>query len=546
MKKILLLFLLVIVFIPANVFAFCTEDSQCASTMSCPDTDVAKCVDAVCECVLTQVSTITTAKPKSSAVAPAETRLPAGSGIGGTTQTCWELDKCKEVGTPYGPNTETIGVCGTEKNALGKEIVFCSPGLSARTSISYAGTRDFANIGEYINFIYRYGVMAAGILAVFMIITAGFQWTMSGGSAEKITSAKKRIGGALMGLFLVSVSFFILNTINPYLVNLRLPQTWMINAQKMTPVICDQLESGKVATAYTQGEVQEMGESKITKQFVDGRYTGLAQGAFSIDPKVAHCGDKFFTEDGMGLTCLGMGCDPGNVCVTELTDIQTTEYTCKEGMIAGKISSDRDFLCTDLGGNIFDNNLLLIAMCKDGDIEKVWDKDLPDSARSYIVPFKRNLETICGSPDNLAGFYFGGEVNDEGGGLFGSFCPGVTGSSGCDDWHAIGKSVAHRCNINLGKLGTAILTGTQPSCGGDNVKACACSAISDEPNVKELAKNPSFVSHLISLEDIKSGGYVCDIEINRSDFPGLDNSSSFSGECSADDDTDCWDDQNSF
>ncbi|MFH1946673.1 MAG: hypothetical protein ABIJ23_00735 [Candidatus Magasanikbacteria bacterium] len=74
-------------------------------------------------------------------------------------------------------------------------------------------------LGEYLMAFYRYAVVVASILTVVFIIIGGLQWTISGGSPEKIKSAQKKISGALMGLILAILSYTLLYTINPNLVN---------------------------------------------------------------------------------------------------------------------------------------------------------------------------------------------------------------------------------------------------------------------------------------------------------------------------------------
>lgn len=76
-------------------------------------------------------------------------------------------------------------------------------------------------LGEYIAAAYKYGVAIASIIAVVMIINAGFGWAISGGEPEKINHAKTRIGQAMMGLFLAVASYAILYIINPELVKFR-------------------------------------------------------------------------------------------------------------------------------------------------------------------------------------------------------------------------------------------------------------------------------------------------------------------------------------
>ena len=76
--------------------------------------------------------------------------------------------------------------------------------------------------GQYIAALYRFFIGIAGIIAVIMIAFGGFAWLFSGGSSEKITKAKEIIFGAVTGLLLALVSYLILYTINPQLVNFKL------------------------------------------------------------------------------------------------------------------------------------------------------------------------------------------------------------------------------------------------------------------------------------------------------------------------------------
>lgn len=76
-------------------------------------------------------------------------------------------------------------------------------------------------LGEYIAAVYKYAVAVASIIAVVMIVVAGFQWTASGGSPDAINEAKKRIVNAVTGLILALGSYTILYTVNPDLVTFK-------------------------------------------------------------------------------------------------------------------------------------------------------------------------------------------------------------------------------------------------------------------------------------------------------------------------------------
>lgn len=79
-----------------------------------------------------------------------------------------------------------------------------------------------AMIGEYIKALYIFLISTLAILSVVMIAWAGITWLTAGGSAEKVGTAKARILGAIGGLALGLVSYVILQTINPDLVDFKI------------------------------------------------------------------------------------------------------------------------------------------------------------------------------------------------------------------------------------------------------------------------------------------------------------------------------------
>ena len=99
------------------------------------------------------------------------------------------------------------------------------PGLSFSENILVEENGDkyiiVPFLGEYLAALYRYSIVVASILAVIIIIISGIQWTISGGSPEKITDAKKRIMQSIVGLLLAVGSYTLLFMINPELVQFR-------------------------------------------------------------------------------------------------------------------------------------------------------------------------------------------------------------------------------------------------------------------------------------------------------------------------------------
>lgn len=79
-------------------------------------------------------------------------------------------------------------------------------------------------VPEYVQYIYYFLLGISGVIALGVLIYAGFQYFTSAGSPEKINEAKDRIGAALLGLLILFGSYLILYNINPDLVSFNLPR----------------------------------------------------------------------------------------------------------------------------------------------------------------------------------------------------------------------------------------------------------------------------------------------------------------------------------
>jgi len=79
------------------------------------------------------------------------------------------------------------------------------------------------DIGQYIFAIYNISIGLAAILAVIMIMAGGVLWLLAGGSPERVNNAKSYIFTSLIGLILVLSSYLLLQTLNPRLIELKMP-----------------------------------------------------------------------------------------------------------------------------------------------------------------------------------------------------------------------------------------------------------------------------------------------------------------------------------
>jgi len=74
---------------------------------------------------------------------------------------------------------------------------------------------------QYLTWAFRFVLALAGFLAVMMIVIGGVQYIISGASESMRGEAKKRIENAIWGLVMALVSYLVLYTINPSLVDFK-------------------------------------------------------------------------------------------------------------------------------------------------------------------------------------------------------------------------------------------------------------------------------------------------------------------------------------
>ena len=245
---------------------------------------------------------------------------------------CWKQAECnaerKQISPGAVDNGWVQGKPPCDKEGWG----MCLPSSVTVTSIAFGGKSKFENIGDFIKYNYNLALGIAGILAAIMIAVAGIQWVTSGGNSEMITSAKKRIGGSIIGLLIAYLSYTILTTINPSLVNLTLPQAWMIRPQKDVPEWCRDTEAKSFMFAAANGVT--LTPDKLTELMKAPKYDQVNKDKFM-------CGNQYFPEGSGTITCKGSNCDTkGQICLPlTLKDGQVKkEASCQDGTFMVKFS----------------------------------------------------------------------------------------------------------------------------------------------------------------------------------------------------------------
>ncbi|MBI4437498.1 hypothetical protein HY631_00940 [Candidatus Uhrbacteria bacterium] len=109
---------------------------------------------------------------------------------------------------------------------------YCYPDSSKAAKVtlqvSIGSLKVPADLGEYIAAVYNWLIGAATLIAIVFIMVGGLQWSFGAASAELMGKAKKRMTNGVIGLVLLLSTYFILATVNPNLLKLKVPDFPMI------------------------------------------------------------------------------------------------------------------------------------------------------------------------------------------------------------------------------------------------------------------------------------------------------------------------------
>lgn len=247
---------------------------------------------------------------------------------------CMPEEECKEIHTDFfGLSEDDLGeiwipderACGNVFDFVGEEHPggFCIALQGAETQVSFFGQTSFENLGVFIAYLYRISFVIAMALLTVLLIASGIQWTLSGGGEAK-GAAQKRIAQSIGGLVLLAASWLILNTINPALVTLRLPNTYIVRPNSNLPLRCEDIAGDRgFAEHVIQGPTREADTIFSFSQIVPSSYQPL--NSYYSDGDT--CGNKYFIEQGNGQMCRSHYCsDPNHTC--GMWDRTSDQYTC--------------------------------------------------------------------------------------------------------------------------------------------------------------------------------------------------------------------------
>ncbi len=173
-----------------------------------------------------------------------------------------------------------------------------------------------ATLAEYLINIYDWALRAIVVLAIVMIMIAGFRWMTAGGSAPLISQAKDQITSSLIGLLIAIGSYALLNFINPSLVRFR--------SLDLTPIEeisafrnCGNCEEGQICIRKSTTEMQGycVNNVNIWTKHTEGLEATITKDIWDYETYHYLCGLVVWSQAG---NYIGSYCDEsGEICVIE-------------------------------------------------------------------------------------------------------------------------------------------------------------------------------------------------------------------------------------
>lgn len=148
---------------------------------------------------------------------------------------CWPQDLCGQKKGNWAQTNLSKKSCESFEKSYGKPLGYCyTPPASVNLQIPIGELKKSATLTQYIPAVYNYLVAIVSIIAIVMIMVGGLRYLTAGGNPSAVTSAKETILGAVIGLFLTFGSYILLQTINPALVSLKMPDIKMVRTSALT------------------------------------------------------------------------------------------------------------------------------------------------------------------------------------------------------------------------------------------------------------------------------------------------------------------------
>ena len=141
--------------------------------------------------------------------------------------------QCKEQSDPKDPDTCFFGIEQPKSCLPGHHYCYRNDkpytlayGIPEQGGASPTGQK-VADVGEFINLMYKFLLWGGVTIAIVMIMIGGFKMVLSA-TTDKVKGGKEQIRNAVIGLVLLIMSGLILQTVNPQLLSLTPPKLPML------------------------------------------------------------------------------------------------------------------------------------------------------------------------------------------------------------------------------------------------------------------------------------------------------------------------------
>jgi hypothetical protein len=192
-------------------------------------------------------------------------------------------------------------------------------------------------LGQYVEALYKYGLIIGSVLATLMVIVGGFLYMTSGLNPSGREKGKQMIISSVVGLVLLMGSYTLLKIINPTLTELPSLTIEAARPIVLPPAYCEDIEN--VEKEY--GKTFKIGDPIKPDTDVEDPGCGDEFKVELLNAQVAE--DRAIAPDAK---CVYSACrDATNGCVEE-----NDKFTCKPALFYGSISKYREGLLLLDGG----------------------------------------------------------------------------------------------------------------------------------------------------------------------------------------------------
>jgi len=204
----------------------------------------------------------------------------------------------------------------------------------------YAIPGSTASIAKYVRLIYKYAIGIVGILAAVVLMVGGAMWIVAGGSSTMIGEAKSWIGASLTGLLLALMSYLILATVNPALVDLKTTEIKKVNKIEtgccLTNGVAENTDKSTCAGTFSAGATAILNKKSCTSPIGGCCQNDSDCTSGYICNKNILSGDCY-GEEGYGACQAAIGLPENSICINNsqcqsplkcIAPVGTSSYRC--------------------------------------------------------------------------------------------------------------------------------------------------------------------------------------------------------------------------